>query len=156
MERRPNPQRGWRCPVDHSEPALHRGGARHRIVGVGEHDEPAVTLATRPYRNTAVGGNRILDHLVVLPQRLQHRFGRFLEHASASLHVGEQEGDDAFGKISHETKHTFRPTRSPVRLPPRTIAQIADDEPWEMPATVDDPAIFAEITSALATIGFPR
>jgi len=37
-----------------------------------------------------------------------------------------------------------------------TIAQIADDEPWEMPATVDDPAIFAEITSALATIGFPR
>ena len=37
-----------------------------------------------------------------------------------------------------------------------TIAQIADDEPWEMPATVDDPAIFDEITSALATIGFPR
>jgi propionyl-CoA synthetase len=37
-----------------------------------------------------------------------------------------------------------------------TIAQIADDEPWKMPATVDDPAIFDEITSALATIGYPR
>ena len=37
-----------------------------------------------------------------------------------------------------------------------TIASIADDEPWKMPATVDDPAIFDEITSALATIGYPR
>ncbi len=37
-----------------------------------------------------------------------------------------------------------------------TIAHIADNEPWNMPATVDDPVIFDEITSALATIGFPR
>jgi len=37
-----------------------------------------------------------------------------------------------------------------------TIARIADNDPWEMPATVDDPAIFDEITSALATIGYPR
>jgi propionyl-CoA synthetase len=37
-----------------------------------------------------------------------------------------------------------------------TIAHIADDESWNMPATVDDPAIFDEITSALATIGYPR
>ncbi len=37
-----------------------------------------------------------------------------------------------------------------------TIARIADDEPWTMPATVDDPAIFDEITSALHTIGYPR
>jgi propionyl-CoA synthetase len=37
-----------------------------------------------------------------------------------------------------------------------TIARIADDEPWDMPATVDDPVIFEEITSALATIGYPR
>jgi propionyl-CoA synthetase len=37
-----------------------------------------------------------------------------------------------------------------------TIASIADDTPWNMPATVDDPAIFGEITSALATIGYPR
>jgi propionyl-CoA synthetase len=37
-----------------------------------------------------------------------------------------------------------------------TIASIADDEAWTMPATVDDPAIFDEITTALATIGYPR
>ena len=36
-----------------------------------------------------------------------------------------------------------------------TIARIADDEPWDMPATVDDPAIFDEITSALVRIGYP-
>jgi propionyl-CoA synthetase len=37
-----------------------------------------------------------------------------------------------------------------------TIASIAGDEPWKMPATVDDPVIFDEITSALGTIGFPK
>jgi propionyl-CoA synthetase len=37
-----------------------------------------------------------------------------------------------------------------------TIKRIADDEPWDMPATVDDPVIFDEITMALATIGYPR
>ncbi len=37
-----------------------------------------------------------------------------------------------------------------------TIAHIADGEPWIMPATVDDPAIFEEIASALARIGYPQ
>ena len=37
-----------------------------------------------------------------------------------------------------------------------TIARIADDQPWSMPATVDDPVIFDEITDALATMGYPR
>jgi propionyl-CoA synthetase len=37
-----------------------------------------------------------------------------------------------------------------------TIARIADDEPWTMPATVDDPVIFDEITEALSTLGYPR
>ncbi len=37
-----------------------------------------------------------------------------------------------------------------------TMARIAADEPWDVPATVDDPAIFDEITTALATIGYPR
>ena len=36
-----------------------------------------------------------------------------------------------------------------------TIKRIADDEPWDMPATVDDPAIFDEIRAALATVGYP-
>ncbi|MDK1018602.1 MAG: propionyl-CoA synthetase [Actinomycetota bacterium] len=36
-----------------------------------------------------------------------------------------------------------------------TIVRIADGEPWKMPATVDDPAIFDEIAEALATIGYP-
>jgi propionyl-CoA synthetase len=37
-----------------------------------------------------------------------------------------------------------------------TIARIADDEPWTLPATVDDPVIFDEITVALSRIGYPR
>ena len=37
-----------------------------------------------------------------------------------------------------------------------TIAKIANDEAWKMPATVDDPAIFDEITEALGTIGYPH
>jgi propionyl-CoA synthetase len=37
-----------------------------------------------------------------------------------------------------------------------TIAKIADGEPWTMPATVDDPEIFAEIGEALETLGYPR
>ena len=35
-----------------------------------------------------------------------------------------------------------------------TMAKIADGEPWKMPGTVDDPAIFGEIASALRTIGY--
>ncbi len=37
-----------------------------------------------------------------------------------------------------------------------TIARIADDAPWTVPATVDDPVILDEITAALSTIGYPR
>ncbi|VAW09106.1 Acetyl-CoA synthetase [hydrothermal vent metagenome] len=37
-----------------------------------------------------------------------------------------------------------------------TIARIANNDPWTMPATVDDPAIFDEIATALATIGYPQ
>ena len=37
-----------------------------------------------------------------------------------------------------------------------TISSIAGDEPWNMPATVDDPVIFDEIAGALSTIGYPR
>ncbi len=37
-----------------------------------------------------------------------------------------------------------------------TMARIAGDEEWSMPATVDDPVIFDEIAAALATVGYPR
>ncbi|MEN8238701.1 MAG: AMP-binding protein, partial [Actinomycetota bacterium] len=37
-----------------------------------------------------------------------------------------------------------------------TIVKIANDEPWKMPATVDDPLIFDDITTALETVGYPR
>jgi propionyl-CoA synthetase len=37
-----------------------------------------------------------------------------------------------------------------------TIVKIANDEPWTMPATVDDPVIFDDITTALASVGYPR
>ena len=35
-----------------------------------------------------------------------------------------------------------------------TIQKIADNEPWKMPATIDDPAILDEIKSALEGIGY--
>ncbi len=37
-----------------------------------------------------------------------------------------------------------------------TIAKIADGDPWNMPATVDDPVIFEEIAVALKAIGYAR
>jgi len=37
-----------------------------------------------------------------------------------------------------------------------TIVRIADNASWDMPATVDDPVIFDEITDALSTIGYPH
>ena len=37
-----------------------------------------------------------------------------------------------------------------------TIACIANDEPWTVPATVDDPVILDEIALALSRIGYPR
>lgn len=37
-----------------------------------------------------------------------------------------------------------------------TMAKIADNEPWKMPATIDDPAILDEIAIALKTLGYAR
>ncbi|MGI9586353.1 MAG: propionyl-CoA synthetase [Acidimicrobiia bacterium] len=37
-----------------------------------------------------------------------------------------------------------------------TMVRIADNNDWDMPATVDDPVIFDEITNALSTIGYPQ
>jgi propionyl-CoA synthetase len=37
-----------------------------------------------------------------------------------------------------------------------TMQKIADDVPWKMPATIDDPAILAEIGEALKALGYPR
>jgi propionyl-CoA synthetase len=36
-----------------------------------------------------------------------------------------------------------------------TLRQIADGQPWESPATIDDPAILTEIEARLAAIGYP-
>jgi len=37
-----------------------------------------------------------------------------------------------------------------------TMRSIADGAEWKMPATIDDPAILDEITTALASIGYPQ
>ncbi len=37
-----------------------------------------------------------------------------------------------------------------------TMVSIADDKPWKMPATIDDPAILDEIATALGQLGYPR
>ncbi len=37
-----------------------------------------------------------------------------------------------------------------------TMRAIADDRPWKMPATIDDPAILDEITEALKTLGLAK
>ncbi len=38
----------------------------------------------------------------------------------------------------------------------KTMRSIANGEDYAMPATIDDPAILAEITEGLATLGYPR
>ena len=85
--------------------------------------------------------------------------------------VGAEAGND---KVVSEVIASIRKTIGPVaafksavvvdRLPKTrsgnilrgTIAHIADDTPWTMPATVDDPVIFEEITQALSTLGYPK
>ena len=37
-----------------------------------------------------------------------------------------------------------------------TMRRIADDQEYSVPATIDDPAILAEITAALERIGYGR
>ena len=37
-----------------------------------------------------------------------------------------------------------------------TVKKIADGQPWNVPATIDDPAILDEITEALARLGYPK
>ena len=37
-----------------------------------------------------------------------------------------------------------------------TISKIADADPWQMPATIDDPDILNEITDSLESIGYPK
>jgi len=86
------------------------------------------------------------------------------------LKVGAEAGNDV---VVSDVVASVRDTIGPVaafksavvvdRLPKTrsgkilrgTIAHIADDTPWTMPATVDDPAIFDEITDALSTMGYP-
>jgi propionyl-CoA synthetase len=36
------------------------------------------------------------------------------------------------------------------------MRQIADGEPWKMPATIDDPAILDEVTEAMRAHGVAR
>jgi propionyl-CoA synthetase len=37
-----------------------------------------------------------------------------------------------------------------------TMKKIADGTPFQIPATIDDPAILDEITEALAALGYPK
>jgi propionyl-CoA synthetase len=36
------------------------------------------------------------------------------------------------------------------------MVKIADDQPWKIPATIDDPAIMDEITVALRKLGYAK
>ena len=37
-----------------------------------------------------------------------------------------------------------------------TMVKIADSQPWKMPATIDDPVILDEITTALRSLGLAK
>ena len=37
-----------------------------------------------------------------------------------------------------------------------TIQKMADNQPYKVPATIEDPAVVGEIAEALKTIGYPR
>lgn len=87
------------------------------------------------------------------------------------LQAGAESGDD---EVVDEVIAAVRQTIGPVaafksavvvdRLPKTrsgkilrgTIKRIADDTEWDMPATVDDPVIFDEITDALSRMGYPH
>ena len=82
----------------------------------------------------------------------------------------ERSSDDVVSDVVHAIRNSVGPVasfKSAVvvdRLPKTrsgkilrgTIAKIADGTPWSMPPTIDDPAIFDELGSALATLGYPK
>jgi len=37
-----------------------------------------------------------------------------------------------------------------------TMQKIADDQGWKMPATIDDPAVLAEIAEGLKAVGYAK
>lgn len=68
--------------------------------------------------------------------------------------VRERIGPVAFFKKATVVKRLPK-TRS-GKILRGTIQKIADNKPWNMPATIDDPAILDEITDALQVIGLAR
>jgi hypothetical protein len=73
-------------------------------MGICEHDESAVTLATRPYKNAAMGCNRLVDRLIVLAQRLQHQIGRLFEHTGAARYISEKKCHHTFRELLYHSK----------------------------------------------------
>jgi propionyl-CoA synthetase len=66
--------------------------------------------------------------------------------------VREQIGPVAAFKVAKVVKRLPK-TRS-GKILRGTMVKIADGEEWKMPATIDDPAILDEITSALRELGY--
>ncbi len=74
--------------------------------------------------------------------------------AEAIQKVRDEIGPVAAFKLAARVKRLPK-TRS-GKILRGTIRKIANGEDWNMPATIDDPAILDEISEVLATLGYPK
>jgi len=90
--------------------------------------------------------------LVVLKAGVSHTHAEIVDQLVAM--VRERVGPVASFKVAMVVKRLPK-TRS-GKIVRGTIKKIADGHPYHVPPTIDDPAILDEITSDLATLGYPR
>jgi propionyl-CoA synthetase len=72
----------------------------------------------------------------------------------AVAHVRERIGPVAAFKLCTVVQRLPK-TRS-GKILRGTLRKMADGQPWKVPATIEDPAILAEIAGALEALGYPR
>ena len=90
--------------------------------------------------------------LVVLKAGVSHTHAEIVDQLVAM--VRERVGPVASFKVAMVVKRLPK-TRS-GKIVRGTIKKIADGHPYHVPPTIDDPAILDEITSDLASLGYPR
>ena len=89
--------------------------------------------------------------LIVLNAGVDRDFSDIVGEAVAA--VREQVGPVAAFKLCAVVERLPK-TRS-GKILRGTMRDIADGKPWKMPATIDDPVILDEVSSALADLGYP-
>ena len=115
--------------------AAHQNVAECAVIGVADHIKGQLPLG---FLVLSAGVNR--NHAVIVNEVVQM--------------VRERIGPVAAFKVATVVERLPK-TRS-GKILRGTMQKIADGEEYKMPATIDDPDILTEITTALRQIGYPN